>query len=1374
MPNLRCVAPTFESVSSYVLRTAVYVIALGGLLSRTVHAQGPRAVLRDEPIPVQNRGALVTFPVDGDDRAVSFPILDLQQAENGLLYTASGRGLGVFDGVRWQRVRVGTDGAASSLSIRPDGQVWVGGIDDLGWIGPDSLGSLDFISLRPRLPRAARPEGAVDILRATEGEVVFATGRQLVRWRDGARTLRWRARGDFRISIADSVVYVQDTGRGLFRLQGDRLIAVPGGRQFRESVIVLSTVGGRELVMTGRAFWVREGAAFVPRPTEADAVLRDHPALLPGVRWVQGLLGIPTVGGGLVLLRPDGRLHAVVDATSGLPDDSPRRTAADRAGGLWVASETGLVRVLAPRTLRRLGEAEGLNGVVLDVETRAGQLAVATSRGLHLRSASGRFELVDGLAEVVCQDVFAGPYGLLAGCASGLFQVEKGRSTPIFPYPVMTLASSGRQPGRIWVGSDAGVAPLVREGTSWRMGAVVPGTEGRVSSILEVADGTLWVGYNESKVVRVRFVEGGLVQTETYTRKDGFGKTTWTFVWDVGGDVAVTSKHGLFRFRPEASPVFVKDHGLGTLFDETSRGSPEVFRLAKGVDGEVWRYGGASLGVARPSPEGYTWHSDPVQSLTALPGQYYALTVGPDGTTWLGGAGGLLQIAPGAVSSAPPRPYAALVRQLDAVDADSVLWDGAGDPALELAPELNALRFTFAAPRLAASTTARYRHRLVPFETAWSAWSDATVKEYTNVPPGAYRFEVQAVDLLGQESEPGVLAFSLLAPWYATAWARVLWVLLGLAALGAVVSGGVQWRTRQLRVRELALEAEVADRTEALARENRRTEAALLDAERARAEAEEAASTIEAQRQELARLDEAKSRFFADVSHELRTPLTLALGPLGDLREGRHGTLSEAARGAVDLAERNARRLLRLVNQVLDVAAIEAGHLQIQRQPADLGILLHRIAEPFADTADRHRIALTVETPERPITAWIDARHIETLVGNLLSNALKFTPEGGRVRVRLDGDDEGAEVSVLDTGPGITPEHLSRVFERFFQAEKSERQPGSGIGLALARELASLHGGTLTAESIPGKGARFVLWLPRDASAAPEEVSEAWSDLQHEGDGQSPDLPLLPDAASEGVGSGPDVPTVLVVDDNADIRAFVRGHLEERGYAVSEAAHGQAALRSVRHRLPDLIVSDVMMPQFDGFALTRALRADPETDFIPIVLLTARAAAQDRLEGLSAEADDYLTKPFDPAELVARVDNLIAVRRRLRVRFADAATPCPEVLSDDDAFRLRVQKAIASGLPDDTFGVDALAVALGMSRSTLHRRLTAVTGQVPGEAIRLARLDHASSLLRANAGTISEVAYGVGFRSLAHFSTQFKAQFGMTPSAYKAAHAEAA
>jgi signal transduction histidine kinase/DNA-binding NarL/FixJ family response regulator len=546
---------------------------------------------------------------------------------------------------------------------------------------------------------------------------------------------------------------------------------------------------------------------------------------------------------------------------------------------------------------------------------------------------------------------------------------------------------------------------------------------------------------------------------------------------------------------------------------------------------------------------------------------------------------------------------------------------------------------------------------------------------------------------------------------------------------------------------------------------------------------------------ELARLNADKSRLFANVSHEFRTPLTLTIGPLEDLRDGLYGPLPSDARRPVGLAIRNARRLLDLVNQILDVAKLDAHATRLSTDRVDLGAVVERTVEAFHPLAERLGVSLTAEVPTAPVAAHLDVEQFDKVMANLLSNAFKFTPRGGRVRVELSEAEDGAVVSVSDTGPGISPEDLPHVFDRFYQSDlypsdesAGGRAPGTGIGLSLARELVELHGGSIGVESDVGSGSRFVVSLPRAAGegvlhgdgesrsaavGAEVPLSEFGGVEESEVERPTPDDPV-----SNTSIPNKDVTTVLVVDDHPDIRAYVRRHLEapREGrvpYRIVEGGNGEEGLSLARGLLPDLVVADVMMPKVDGIALCRALKSAPETDFIPVVLLTAKAGEEAVLAGLGVGADDYVTKPFNVRELAARVDNLIDSRRKLRDRLADGAAPQPNVPegldpesldSETAAFLGSVHAAVEAHLADEDFGVDALAEVVGVSRSVLYRRFEPL-GVTPHSFLQSARLERADRLLRQRAGGVGEIAYAVGFKSVAHFSRSFRDRYGVPPSA---------
>jgi len=625
------------------------------------------------------------------------------------------------------------------------------------------------------------------------------------------------------------------------------------------------------------------------------------------------------------------------------------------------------------------------------------------------------------------------------------------------------------------------------------------------------------------------------------------------------------------------------------------------------------------------------------------------------------------------------------------------------------------------------------------------------------VPPGRYTFRVEASDAAGGWFEPGTTLTLRVIP---RVWETGLFRWVSAGALGMLLLVAFRLRVARLHDRAAQLERVVDERTVTL----RERERELAD-----------------RNAQLQSLDQAKTRFFANVSHELRTPLTLTIGPLEDLRARAAG--DPQVERWLDIAIRNARRLLRLVNQILDVSKLEAGAMHLAPRPLDLGHFTRGVVGAFAPVAERKGIRLTVDTIES-LRGAFDPDAVEKILTNLLSNAIKFTPGGGSVHVALSSDGASARLVVRDSGPGIPPDQIAHVFERFYQVDESttRTQPGTGIGLSLVKELVELHGGRVAVES-GSDGTTFTATIPigdvqagvaiPDATDVPGAMAVG-TIVTTEHDASAAD--------SLGDDRGEDVPTLLVVDDSADLRSYIRDHFAAR-FHVLEAADGAEGIALARRHLPDVVLSDVMMPGTDGRELVRVLRASAETDFLAIVLLTAQAEDEQRLEGLERGADEYMVKPFEMRELDVRVRNVIASRRRLRDRFskgfsgrspaigagspAETGVVAVGVAPADQAYVARVRGAIQQGLTDPEFGVGELADAVAQDRSHLFRRVKLLFGESPSDLIWRMRLQEGERLLTAGSGTVTDVAYAVGFNSLSHFCRRFNAAYGVSPATYR-------
>ncbi len=527
--------------------------------------------------------------------------------------------------------------------------------------------------------------------------------------------------------------------------------------------------------------------------------------------------------------------------------------------------------------------------------------------------------------------------------------------------------------------------------------------------------------------------------------------------------------------------------------------------------------------------------------------------------------------------------------------------------------------------------------------------------------------------------------------------------------------------------------------------------------------------------QHLREQDRMKSAFFANISHEFRTPLTLILGPLREMEAGIFkGNVSKY----FGIMRRNAERLLQLINQLLDLSRLESGKLLLQLQPGNLAVSLRAMAHAFESLAAQRQVEYAIQLPAQALPVWFDRDKMEIIVSNLLSNAFKFTPEEGKVSISVRntvGRDEKTvvEIQVADSGIGIPAEQQARIFDRFYQVENNSTDEtllssgggvGSGIGLALTREIVLLYGGTIGVADQPGGGTVFIITLPLRTATLSTDVLEQQK--------QEATFWVEPVAAAalpiaEGVEKvrARHQPVVLIVEDNADVRAYIVEQLHDQ-YQLLEAADGQTALEIARTELPDLLISDLMMPIMDGVALTQQLKSDERTSHIPVILLTAKAGQPDRLQGLETGAEAYLTKPFDAAELRLVVRKIIAQRQVLREKFSREirlGLPKMAAPSLDDLFLQRVLAAIEENLDDELFGVEELAAAVNMSRSNLFRKLDALTGKSATHLIRELRLVRAKQLLEQGAGNTTEVAFMVGFNTPAYFVKCFTDQYGVTP-----------
>lgn len=993
-----------------------------------------------------------------------------------------------------------------------------------------------------------------------------------------------------------------------------------------------------------------------------------------------------------------------------------------RNGILWVGTSNGLVSINQKSNERKIYQNTP------DKNSLSGNVIVSL-----LNSKDGK--------------VWIGTYlnGLSAfdGRTYTHYRHEPNNTNSLVNDNVWTLAEDNN--GHIWIGTlGSGLQCLdPRTGKFTRFSKPGEGFDtDYVTSISIARDGNIYMATSNGVLIYSP-------STKSFERLNGNRKGTQNFSHQNLNDIYEDSRGLLWVGTAEGLNIYDrKNDEIIIPVNDTNLGSKIIQAIVEDNNKNMWVTTTSSISniivSVDPTTGIYSYTSHRYSELDGLQGQQFnarAILRTSKGEIIAGGIQGVSFFNPEGLkynSNTPKIEFTELQLFNEEVKVDSV-YNGnriltrslSYTPEIKLKHSQNVFSVSFSGMNYILPEKTQYMYMLQGFNEDWMI-ADANKLTYTNLTPGKYTLKVKAINSDGfSNHEVSELRIVITPPFWASPVAYISYFLL--------VVGILFLARRQIQ-------------------RNERQKYKLVQVEQ------------EAQRKH--EIDDMKLRFFTNISHELRTPLTLIISPLENAIKQ---TVDAEQKNRLEMVHRNAMRLLGMVNQLLDFRKSDVKGHQLNPAQGDVVDFVHTISNSFNEYSEKKNVRLIFFSAIKELLMVFDEDKMGKIIMNLLSNAFKFTPEGGRVDVSLDllaaTDDQPElfEIKISDTGVGIKDEDKELIFERFYQVQQKEGQKtsGSGIGLHLVKEFVALHNGTIKVLDNMGKGSVFIITLPvvRVQNAPELEIKPIPEDVE-----PAAGIPLSDDIQDNDTKNEVNgLPVILIVDDNEDFRLFMRDSLAS-DYTVEVAADGVKAWEIIPELQPDIIVSDVMMPEMDGNELCRLVKSDIRTSHIPLILLTARSAKEQKLEGLESGADDYITKPFDFDILSLRIKRLLELRLKRQENFSPQMEIAPSeitITSLDEKLINKAIKYVEDNISRSELSVEELSSVLNMSRVHLYKKMLSITGKTPIEFIRIIRLKRAAQYLRESQQSISEIAYQTGFSNPKYFRKYFKEEFGILPSEYQ-------
>ncbi|WP_020606498.1 hybrid sensor histidine kinase/response regulator transcription factor [Spirosoma spitsbergense] len=1067
-----------------------------------------------------------------------------------------------------------------------------------------------------------------------------------------------------------------------------------------------------------------------------------------GMLWVAttgGLQRVDPVRNQAFTFRPD------PDAPKGISSNNAQTVYIDRSGTLWVGTDNGIDRQAVNNKPFMTFQVQPSRGTANLSENKVVALLSDSKERFWLSSGYNVYRPATGgkHLQLIPPEVLGsgsqfknftqallpdGNTGVWLGTWTGLYHFDEASGHfDNYPSEVPVEYMSCSHTGEIWVGGyiapNSGIAsfnPRTHQYHYYKYNPQSPQglPDQYIHSLLISRTGDVWVPFRKNGIARLNPRTGRITHYVAGPKSGLNNNAIQTIYEDKAGIIWVGTQQGGLNWFKAKTGLF------SAITTRDGLPSNNVVGIMNDKAGNLWL--STDNGLCRYDPRTKAVRN--YQTVDGLPSNDFMQNAvfRQKDRLYFGSLNGVVYFNPDSIRD-DIRPFPVYITELKVMEKPRLLTNS----VITLNHDENFLSFEFAALSYTHPEKNQYAYQLVGVDKNWVQNGNRYVANYTSLSPGHYTFRVRAANSDGVWNRKGAsVQLIIRPPWWATWWAYSLYALL----MGGAIWAYIRFYTNRIRQRQ------------------------ELELNRRKAE-------------QLKTVDELKTRFFSNITHEFRTPLSLIISPIDKLLQANR--FDAPTRQTLALVQRNANQLLRLINQLLDLSKLEANRMDVSLMRGDVNFFVHQLMESFRPVADQKLISLTYTAEGLGQDEQLfDADKWEKILTNLLSNALKFTDSGGQVSVAVTTDlslpSNGCfpvTIRITDSGIGISPENLPHIFDRFYQVDTSHTRvyEGTGIGLSLVKELVDLIGGTISVDSQPDTGSTFLLTLPIYPVAIHTEAPKAQLV------GKSPALPATPVLATEGhqPTENEEIPLILIVEDNAELNGFLADSLTP-AYRVMQATNGEEGWQLAQTELPNIVISDIMMPKMDGYELTHHIKNHPDTNHIAVVILSAKAAHSSRIEGLQEGADDYIAKPFHLDELLLRLRNIIFYQQKLRDQyrrqFTEPDTPSP-INGVDDVFLQRTYDLLEKHLKDPSLTVDWLADELAMSRKTLYRKTHSLVQLNPHELIRQYRLRRATDLLRAGHNS-SQTAVLTGFKNHSYFTTVFKEFYHKTPTEFASGDAD--